>query len=183
MAAPRPNPASRTRSRGAPQPAQEALHALARAAGHLRRRSDTHLARYGVSPAQWGVLRALERLDQAGRANPRMHELGEALLVHPPSLSATLDRMERLGLVRRRADPDDHRTRRVGLTPAGRALLADAQPSHNLWIRTVMGGISPAKLRQLTRLLADLTAHMEHLADPPAGDSPRRRGRPSRSDA
>ncbi len=183
MPAPRPITPSRTRSRGAPQPEQDALHALARAAGHLRRRSDAHLARYGVSPAQWGVLRALERLDHAGRAQPRMHELGEALLVHPPSLSATLDRMERDGLVRRRADPDDHRTRRVGLTPAGRALLADAQTSHNLWIRAVMGGISHQKLRQLTRLLSDLTTHMEHLADPPTGESPRRRGRSSRSDA
>ncbi len=163
-------------------PDHAALRALLRAGGHLRRHSESHFARYGLSPAQWGVLRALERLDEAGLDEPRMYELAEALLVHPPSLSATLERMRRDGLITRRADPDDHRTRRVGLAPAGRRLLTDAQSSHNLWIRTLMGGVSPAQLKTLERILSKLNDHMKRLADDDA-DAPKRAARrPSRSD-
>lgn len=175
----RPNP--RAKRPGPPQPEQDALRALVRAGGLLRRHSESHFARYGVSPAQWGVLRALHRLDESGYPQPRMHELGAALLVQPPSLSATIDRMHRLGLITRIPDPTDHRTRRVGLTDQARRLLSDAQQSHNLWIRTIMGGLSPAKLRQFADLLTSLSSHMELLAEAPAEPQGLKRRRPGGS--
>lgn len=180
-----PSPRAKVRAQPplAPQPEHAALRAAIHLGGLLRRLSEPHFATYGLSPAQWGVLRALDRLQQGGQANPRMHELGAALLVQPPSLSATLDRMERVGLIVRRQDPDDHRTRRVELTRAGRRTLDGALESHHLWIRTIMGGLPPADLKRLTSLLASLTAHMEHLAKPPAKPASPKRLRLKRSDS
>src|SRR5690348_6152602 len=94
--------------------------ALIRVDGLVRRLSDPHFARYGLSAAQWGVLRSLARLEERGLPEPRMRELSDALLVQPPSLSATLDRMVRAGLVVRKEDPEDQRSRRIAMTEAAR---------------------------------------------------------------
>lgn len=89
-----------------------------------------------------------------------MHELGAALLVQPPSLSATLDRMEKAGWVRRRRDPRDRRSRLITLAPAGRDLVLLGLRDHEPWVARVMGGLDEAEQAQLLSLLAKLGAHM-----------------------
>jgi DNA-binding MarR family transcriptional regulator len=146
-------------------PAQRSLHGLIRAGGLLRALSEPHFARYGVSPAQWGVLRSLLRLEREGRDRPRMHELGAVMLVRPPSLSATLDRMERSALVARGEDPADRRTRLVALAPQGRRLLERVMAGHRRWIARVMGGLNVREQVALEVLLAKLGGHMHGLRD------------------
>ncbi len=163
-------PAGKGASLRSARSSQQVLRELVRVGGLFRRLSEPHFARFGVSGAQWGVLRSLSRLHEAGKPEPRMHELGAALLVQPPSLSATLDRMERSGLVVRREDPDDQRTRRVALTSAGRDLLRRAMPDHHAWIERLMNGLSRAEADRLRALLEKLGAHMFTIAD--ASESP-----------
>lgn len=152
---------------------------LVRVNGLVRRLSDAHFAQYGLSAAQWGVLRSLSRLEARNHPEPRMSELGAELLVQPPSLSATIDRMVRMGLVFRRDDADDLRSRRVGLTPAGRARLRTAQDDHEAWVRTMLAGLTgPQQARLealLTRLAAHLTTHLEPDASPRRARSQRPR--------
>jgi DNA-binding MarR family transcriptional regulator len=93
-----------------------------------------------------------------------MRELGAALIVQPPSLSATLDRMERAGLVTRKSDPYDQRTRRVALTSAGRALLRRALPRHTAWADRVLAGLSTGEQATLGALLQKLGEHMDAAA-------------------
>lgn len=140
--------------------AQDSLRELIRLDGLFRRLSEHHFARLGLSPAQWGVLRSLTRLEEQGRHDPHMHELGAVLLVQPPSLSATLDRMERAGWVRRRSDPRDKRSRLVALSPAGRDLVELGLRDHAQWVARVMGGLEQAEQAQLLALLAKLSTHM-----------------------
>ena len=71
-------PSRRTPGKARPTPSLAAFRAIVRIEGLLRRLSEPHFAFYGVSPAQWGVLRSLERLEMSNKAQPRMHELGEA---------------------------------------------------------------------------------------------------------
>ncbi len=162
----RTSPDERTR------PAQDALRAVLRVPGVLRRVTDSHFARHGLSTAQWGILRSLSRLEGAGEPSPRMHELGRALLVQPPSLSATLDRMERAGWLRRLADRDDHRTRRIQLTRAGRALIERVLVGHGAWQRGLVAALSEREQRALAGLLERLASHWEQGAgrpEPPRG--------------
>jgi DNA-binding MarR family transcriptional regulator len=67
-------------------------------------------------------------------------ELAEKLLVRPPTISNSLDRIETAGWIVRRPDPDDRRISRVYLTEAGRA-LQDAVSSlwHDLEVQTFAG--------------------------------------------
>lgn len=147
--------------------------------GLVRRLSEPHFARLGVSGAQWGVLRALERLESRGICRPRMRELGDEILVQPPSLSATLDRMVRAGLVAREMDADDQRSRRVVLTSAGRSFLCEATESHLQWVEHITGALSRAQLSRLQGLLARMNDAMLRRADEPAAMAPARAPRNS----
>jgi DNA-binding MarR family transcriptional regulator len=166
--------------------AQESLRELIRVGGLLRRLSAPHFARVDLTAAQWGVLRSLLRLEQQGKADPRMHELGAAMLVQPPSLSATLQRMEQAGLVARRADDADRRTRRVTLAARGRRLLHHASQDHRRWMERIMGGLKPGEQADLMLLLTRLGHHMRGLVEStpslkPAAPRPPRRQRRRRA--
>jgi DNA-binding MarR family transcriptional regulator len=52
--------------------------------------------------------------------------IGERLMVHPTSVTNTIDRLERQGLVRRRPNPSDGRGKLAEITPKGREVMAAA---------------------------------------------------------
>src|SRR5579871_6148886 len=75
------------------------------------------LVPYGVTPGQYALLKVLWEDDgQSGAA------LGERLRLDSASVTGLLDRIEKAGLVERRADPQDRRINLVYLTPSGAAL-------------------------------------------------------------
>ena len=55
-----------------------------------------------------------------------MAKASARLQVHPTSVTNTVHRLERAGLVRRGADPDDGRTKLVEITPQGRDVVGKA---------------------------------------------------------
>ena len=138
---------------------------LIRTAGLMRRVSEPHFARMGLSGAHWGVLRALFRLERRGVERPRMHEVRAELLVQPPSLSATLDRMVRAGLVTTAPDERDRRSRRVTMSPRGRGLLADEIDGHRAWLSDVSSALGPEEQARLEALLRKLSSRLSALAD------------------
>src|SRR4051812_7143907 len=76
----------------------------------------------GVTAAQSGLLFMLGQRDGV-----LMGEAGTALDLGPPGISGLVDRMTALGLIKRRADPEDGRAWRLWLTPAGRVALAQSK--------------------------------------------------------
>lgn len=143
--------------------AQSVIHEILRLSLLLRRISEPRFVGFGMSTTQWAILRTLARLEESGQPSPRVHELSQALLIHPPSLSATLDRMERAGLLQRMKDADDHRTRRVQLRPAGREVLERLLVGHAAWQGQLMAGLGSSEQRIVVKLLATLRAHLECL--------------------
>jgi DNA-binding MarR family transcriptional regulator len=63
----------------------------------------------------------LQRID-AGTS--RTTDLARTVRVTSPTMTRVIDRLVETGLVMREADPDDRRAIRLGLTPAGRRVLA-----------------------------------------------------------
>src|SRR5215475_10770817 len=98
---------------------ERALRALIRFSVLLRRYNEVFLGRFGVSGAQWGVLRSLGRAEQEGVRGLRLGELGDRMLVRPPSMTGVVDRLERTGYIRKRPSADDRRAKEVSLTPSG----------------------------------------------------------------
>ncbi len=80
-------------------------------------------------------------------------ELVARLGVEPPTVTKTLDRLEKAGLVQRRPDSEDARVSRVYLTPRGRALK---DPVEKIWrdLETrSMQGLSEVEKALMLRLL------------------------------
>lgn len=90
----------------------------------------------------------------------RMSDVGLATCVQPPSMSATLSRMEKLGLIERRTDPSDSRGRLVLLTDHARRAMTRVMTVHDDWIARVTSALSPEECAELNRLLTRLANHM-----------------------
>src|SRR4051812_23656610 len=86
---------------------------LLRVFGLVERIMQPYFARHGISGSQWGVLRTLHRAELEGLPSLRLTDLAERLLIRSPSISGVVDRMERLGLVRREESPTDQRAKYV----------------------------------------------------------------------
>ena len=144
---------------------EAAFLSLVRALGLLKRVMEPYFTRYGVSGSQWGVLRTLHRAEEAGERELRLTDLGCRLLVRPPSVTGAVDRLQRMGLVRRAASPDDQRAKLVSLTPPGRQLVRQVLEHYVAQMESVMGGLAGHEQAQLGRLLDRLSSHLEPGAD------------------
>src|SRR5215471_14696292 len=94
---------------------ETAFRALIQSFGLLKRVMEPFFTRFGISGSQWGVLRALYRAEEEGSGAVRLTDLSERLLIRPPSVTGTIHRLERMGLVARRVSPTDQRAREMGL--------------------------------------------------------------------
>jgi DNA-binding MarR family transcriptional regulator len=98
------------------------LHAQ-RAARALARRFDDAFRPLGLTNGQFSVLMSLNRPEP-----PTLGNLASLLAMDRTTLTAALKPLERRKLVQVAVDKEDRRSRRLILTPAGRALLAKAVP-------------------------------------------------------
>lgn len=92
---------------------------------------------------------ALALLSFARNQSMGMARVGERLQVHPTSVTSTIDRLERDGLVARAPNPQDRRSTLVGLTPSGAEALDKATASLEA-IRWGMGEIDDVHLAKLS---------------------------------
>jgi DNA-binding MarR family transcriptional regulator len=147
------------------RPAEAGFRALIRVTGLLDRVMQPYFGRFGISRSQWGVLRILQRVERSGSPGLRLVDLGERLIVRPPSVTGLVSRLERLGYVVRSSSTDDLRGREVSLTAAGRDLIARVLQNHGTQIAAVMGALDSQEQKQLLRLLERLGAHLEYMAE------------------
>jgi DNA-binding MarR family transcriptional regulator len=150
----------------APVPVDNALRELVRTFGLLERVMQPYFARFGITGAQWGVLRNLHRSEQEGLSGLRQTDLGERLLVRPPSITGVVDRLERAGLVTRDSLATDLRAKHVALTPGGRQVVERILRAHQAHVDRLMGGLEQDEQAELLQLLRKLAGHLESLARP-----------------
>jgi DNA-binding MarR family transcriptional regulator len=153
----------KTKPRAAAPPKENAVRELIRTFGLLERVMQTYFARFGISGAQWGVLRNLHRVEQEGLSGLRLTDLGNRLLISPPSVTGVVDRLVRAGLVVRCGSPTDLRAKRVELTRAGREVVERVLRVHESQINTVLGPLTEEEREDLQRLLAKLGRHLQEL--------------------
>ena len=145
-----------------PVPAEDnALRALIRTFGVVDRVMQPYFAGFGISGAQWGVLRQLHRAEAEGLASLRMTELSKRLLVRLPSVTGVIDRLVRDGLVHRSALPEDLRVKQVSLSERGRRRVLEVLKVHDRQIQTMLGGLSIEEQSELQRLLTRMRHHLE----------------------
>jgi DNA-binding MarR family transcriptional regulator len=152
--------------------AEPAFLALIRTFGLLRRVMEPYFTRFGISGAQWGILRTLHRETvEASATSLRLTDLGDRLLVRPPSVTGVVDRLQRMGLVARTTSEEDHRVKLVSLTARGRALVEHVLADHPRQITQVLGGLDASGQQDLRRLLERLEPHLAAVADDSEADA------------
>jgi DNA-binding MarR family transcriptional regulator len=103
------------------------LH-VQRAARALARRFDEELRPLGLTNGQFSLMMSLNRPEP-----PAMASVAALLAMDRTTLTAALKPLERRGLIKVAPDRADRRSRRLTLTPQGKALLASAVP---VWQKT-----------------------------------------------
>ena len=98
------------------------LHAQ-RAARALARRFDEVLRPHDLTNGQFSLLVSLNRPQP-----PSIGSVASLLAMDRTTLTAALKPLERRGLLKISIDKEDRRSRRLTITPAGRALLVKAYP-------------------------------------------------------
>jgi DNA-binding MarR family transcriptional regulator len=97
-----------------------------------------HVSRYGVTPGQFAQLLAL--YDEDGQTPV---QLCAAVGIEPGTMTKTLQRMERDGLIERRSDPTDGRRVRIHLSDRARQLEPALKATVVDLNATVLEGLSP----------------------------------------
>lgn len=97
---------------------------------------------------------ALEALLHKGPLT--ISEIQEKVRLASGSMTAAVDRLEKLGLVVRKASPSDRRARVVHLTGEGKRLAASSFERHANDLEALMSALSEAEMEQLYSLLKKL---------------------------
>ena len=103
---------------------------------------------HGVSVAQWAVLVTLWEVDGLTQK-----ELSERVTVETATLSRTIDRMERDGLVKRVRSASDRRQVHVRLTDYGAGLWRELVPEAEAMLTLALAGINEDEEETLRQLL------------------------------
>lgn len=135
-------------------------------------RLSTHLAEHGMSLVEFEVM---VRLGRSPDQRLRMTELAGQVALTTSGITRVVDRLERDGLVRRQACPEDRRGLWAVLTPAGLDRLSAALPGHlALLERWFTGRFPPDELTTLMTRLRDIRDEVNPDAAPDATTALRR---------
>ena len=111
---------------------------LAKANQHLQQQVKRRLAPYGITSAQYAVLRVLWEQDGVTGG-----EISDRTRIDCATLTGVIDRLETAGLAERIAHPSDRRANRIKLTRAGKALKTPIGHEIRALNAEVLGVIGP----------------------------------------
>ncbi len=107
----------------------------------------------GLSSSQFNVLRILRG------SHPKAltcGDIGERTIARDPDVTRLVDQLCARGLVTRARSRSDRRVVEVSITGKGLDLLKDLDPHSQRMPPALLGHVSAAKLRQLSKLLAEV---------------------------
>jgi DNA-binding MarR family transcriptional regulator len=136
---------------------------LSRASGLVVRASNAALAAEGLRVRQYSVL--VLACDEADGMSQR--ELASVLGLDPSQVVAIVDELADSGLVERRPDPADRRTRLVVATPTGRRRRASAAARVSAAAVGPLGALTEEEHGTLRDLLGRVVADAGNTADAP----------------
>ena len=142
-------------------PEQEAALSVLRTSDQLQIRFARLLRDHGLTPSQYNVLRILRG---EGRPLPIL-EVADRMIAAVPGITGLVDRLEGMGLVARERSTEDRRVVFVAITPRGLDLLARLDDPVAALHKRLIGHLSPAELRELSRLLEKARQGLEKVSE------------------
>ena len=129
---------------------------ITRARSSLLASFDTELEPFGVTGAQFEVLKNL-----AGSGAETAASLCRSLHQDTGSMTRMLDRLQQKGLVTRERDTSDRRLVFLRLTGAGESLIPKIRPMLRRALRRHLAGFTPEEIESLKRYLSRLIENGE----------------------
>jgi DNA-binding MarR family transcriptional regulator len=130
---------------------------LLRVVTKIGRRLAVQLEQHDLTPAQFDVLVQLQRTPDI-----LQQQLADQMLVSKGNVVGLLNRMERAGLVKRQAHPEDGRAYLLCLTERGATLAAQVIPEHEALVAEYLALLPPEDRRSLH----DLLRRLDHALEP-----------------
>ena len=129
-------------------------------------RMQTQLAEVGLFRGQPPIMALLHRHDGMSQK-----EMARALNLSPATMTVTLKRMEKAGLIVREMDEHDQRILRVHLSEQGRAMCEKGEQQVSHVNAELLDGFSPEEQAQFCEYMRRVARNMERVA----GEGERRR--------
>jgi MarR family 2-MHQ and catechol resistance regulon transcriptional repressor len=117
----------------------------------LESQATLSLQGIGMCPSDFGVLEALLH-----KGPLPVNAIGKKVLLTSGSMTAAVDRLENRGLVERRDDPADRRTRVIHLTDEGRKLIRKLFAMHEKDMERAVSALNAREREELSGLLRKL---------------------------
>lgn len=126
----------------------------------LRAHAECHIHSLGIGFSDFAVLEALLH-----KGPMPVNTLGAKVMLTSGSITSLVDRLVRKGLLERRVDTADRRSRTVHLTPAGRKLIGCAFANHEAAMELATSGLAAAERTQAVELLKKLGLRAQELLE------------------
>ena len=124
---------------------------LARAHAAVEAHAAAQVARHDLTLTEFGILEALFH-----KGPMLLGEVQRRILVSSGGITYLVDRLEKRGLVERRACTEDRRARYAALTEAGEALIEQIFPEHAACIEHALSGLKRKEKQMAVDLLRTL---------------------------
>jgi MarR family 2-MHQ and catechol resistance regulon transcriptional repressor len=125
----------------------------------MRRHAEQNIQGLGIGLSDFFVLEVLFH-----KGPTPVNEIGRKVRLTSGSITSAVDRLEAKGLVERRLDGADRRTRIVHLTDAGSKLIACAFADHERAMERAAEGLTPSERVQAAALLKKLGLYAQSVA-------------------
>lgn len=129
----------------------EIQHLIFEAFSVLKKKADSIFRKHGLTGAQVGVLTCLS--EQEGKP---MNKISQELWCDVSNVTGVIDRLEKQGLVWRTPYPNDRRVNLIGITPKGKAALAETLPEHEKVLIERIKKLSSDERKTLVKLLSKI---------------------------
>jgi MarR family 2-MHQ and catechol resistance regulon transcriptional repressor len=126
----------------------------------LRQHAMRHIESLGIGFSDFAALEVLLH-----KGPTPVNEIGRLVRLTSGSITSAVDRLEQKGLVERRTDSTDRRTRMVHLTAAGRKLISCAFADHEEAMARASAGLDRGERAQIIGLLKKLGLKAAELLD------------------
>jgi DNA-binding MarR family transcriptional regulator len=127
---------------------ERVLIGMLRAAEFFKREHSGIFRNYGLTFAQYNVLRVL---DASQNGQNTLTRVGSIMLVSGANITGIAKRLEKGGFLIRRKLPSDERVTVMEITPKGRQALRNAEKEKNDSLETILGEFSEEEKDQMLK--------------------------------
>lgn len=119
------------------------------------------LKKVGIHPRQIPILAVLYRRDGCSQK-----ELAQELGVKPPTVTVSIQRLEKNGLLIRRQDEKDQRVSRIYLSDAGNAIIREGMQLVREGEKQILSGFSESELCLMRRFCQQIKENIAAMPEP-----------------